>query len=212
MAAMHPSLHTTLGVNPIQLSGAFLGVNMRRLAWVRRRKAWTGHPSRGEPEEAFPSALIPAPPPSRGAVSLSLHGRGSSQLDGRLRRAMAGGLGLALALLALAPLRFQETRADQELRFKPAPRDRPVRLFTEAELARYNGQEVQYGEWSVAKGCPLAAKGWDSCKARQGLNHSRRRGAFPRLLFCSPQAFSRSLSSGSRTSLQGTKPSIRCCF
>ncbi|XP_066475357.1 neudesin isoform X2 [Tiliqua scincoides] len=61
---------------------------------------------------------------------------------------MAGGPGrsLAVALLALALLRAQE------LRFKPAPRDRPVRLFTEAELARYDGQEENQPIYLAVKG------------------------------------------------------------
>ncbi|KAL8185373.1 UNVERIFIED_CONTAM: hypothetical protein K2H54_048340 [Gekko kuhli] len=48
-----------------------------------------------------------------------------------------------LAVLALVLLMSsQKARTEQELRFKPVPRQKPVRLFTETELARYNGQET----------------------------------------------------------------------
>ncbi|XP_053166125.1 neudesin isoform X1 [Hemicordylus capensis] len=67
--------------------------------------------------------------------------------------AMADRSGLALALLALAWLGSQEARSEQELRFQqPVPRKRPVRLFTESELARYNGQEENQPIYLAVKG------------------------------------------------------------
>nr|XP_056709567.1 neudesin [Euleptes europaea] len=65
---------------------------------------------------------------------------------------MADGFRLALAVVALALLASRETRADPELRFKPAPRQRPVRLFTEPELARYDGQEEGLPIYIAIKG------------------------------------------------------------
>lgn len=56
---------------------------------------------------------------------------------------MADCFGRALAVLALVLLGSPEARPEQELRYKPVPRQRPVRLFTESELARYAGQEVR---------------------------------------------------------------------
>lgn len=92
---------------------------------------------------------------------------------------MAGGGALRLALLAGLLLGCQGARAaaEQELRFKPAPRDRPVRLFTEAELARYDGQEV--GE-RAGQECPLAGRirRWKLVARLMGvaLTLDRRRG------------------------------------
>ncbi|KAG8123245.1 hypothetical protein E2320_018657 [Naja naja] len=54
---------------------------------------------------------------------------------------MAQGLRLALTLLALTLAGPQEARSEQELHFKPPPSQRPVRLFTEDELARYDGRK-----------------------------------------------------------------------
>uniref|UniRef100_A0A6J0TP54 Neudesin isoform X2 n=1 Tax=Pogona vitticeps TaxID=103695 RepID=A0A6J0TP54_9SAUR len=66
---------------------------------------------------------------------------------------MAEGFGVGLALLTWILLGCQEeARAEQELRFKPAPRDRPVRLFTEAELARYDGREEDQPIYLAVKG------------------------------------------------------------
>ncbi|XP_054857008.1 neudesin [Eublepharis macularius] len=65
---------------------------------------------------------------------------------------MADGFRLALAVLGLALLGSQEARTERELRFKPAPQERPVRLFTESELARYNGQEEDQPIYLAVKG------------------------------------------------------------
>lgn len=53
---------------------------------------------------------------------------------------MAGGA----ARLLLAALLVVPVAAQRELRFKP-PAEAPVRLFTEPELARYDGQQVGAG-------------------------------------------------------------------
>ncbi|XP_033000704.1 neudesin [Lacerta agilis] len=65
---------------------------------------------------------------------------------------MAGGFTAALVLLASALLGFREGRTEQELRFKPAPRQSPVRLFTESELARYGGQQEDQPIYIAVKG------------------------------------------------------------
>ncbi|XP_060115522.1 neudesin [Heteronotia binoei] len=65
---------------------------------------------------------------------------------------MAGSFSQALALLALLLLGCQEARLEQELRFKPVPRQKPVRLFTDTELARYNGQEEGQPIYIAIKG------------------------------------------------------------
>ncbi|XP_063159357.1 neudesin [Candoia aspera] len=65
---------------------------------------------------------------------------------------MAHGRRLALALLALALAGSQEARSEQELRFKPAPSQRPVRLFTEDELARYDGRKEDEPIYIAVKG------------------------------------------------------------
>ncbi|XP_053239206.1 neudesin [Podarcis raffonei] len=65
---------------------------------------------------------------------------------------MAGGFAAALVLLASALLGVREGRTEQELRFKPAPRQRPVRLFTESELARYGGQQEDQPIYIAVKG------------------------------------------------------------
>lgn len=85
---------------------------------------------------------------------------------------------LALALLALTLAGPQEARGEQELRFKPPPSQRPVRLFTEDELARYDGRKV--GQ-SFRKGCPLgvAGTGLLGSKARvEALSRGRGRRPF----------------------------------
>ncbi|XP_034967177.1 neudesin [Zootoca vivipara] len=65
---------------------------------------------------------------------------------------MAGGFAAALVVLASALLGFREGRTEQELRFKPAPRQRPVRLFTDSELARYGGQQEDQPIYIAVKG------------------------------------------------------------
>uniref|UniRef100_A0A8D0HH43 Neudesin neurotrophic factor n=1 Tax=Sphenodon punctatus TaxID=8508 RepID=A0A8D0HH43_SPHPU len=66
---------------------------------------------------------------------------------------MAGEHGRLLAL-ALASLLGLAAQAEQELRFKPAPSQaqRPVRLFPESELSRYNGQEEDQPIYIAVKG------------------------------------------------------------
>ncbi|XP_077194855.1 neudesin [Paroedura picta] len=78
--------------------------------------------------------------------------RSSTPLPAPSRPAMAGGVPGALVALALLLLCCPGGRAEQELRFKPPPRQRPVRLFTEAELARYNGQEEGQPIYIAVKG------------------------------------------------------------
>ncbi|KAJ7341099.1 hypothetical protein JRQ81_004830 [Phrynocephalus forsythii] len=70
----------------------------------------------------------------------------------RLGEARADCSALGLALLAWILLGCREAQAEQELRFKPAPRDRPVRLFTEPELARYDGREENQPIYLAVKG------------------------------------------------------------
>lgn len=88
---------------------------------------------------------------------------------------MAGGAagrpsGAAL-LMAVAVL----TAAERELRFKaPPPAEAPVRLFTEPELARYDGQQVGprrragaarlKGREAAGFGCPSRCTAW-SCRS-----------------------------------------------
>ncbi|XP_058021338.1 neudesin [Ahaetulla prasina] len=59
---------------------------------------------------------------------------------------------LALALLALTVAGPQEAPGEQELRFKPPPSQRPVRLFTEDELARYDGRQEDEPIYIAVKG------------------------------------------------------------
>ncbi|XP_048344712.1 neudesin isoform X2 [Sphaerodactylus townsendi] len=65
---------------------------------------------------------------------------------------MADGFRLPFAVVVLVLLGSQETRTEQELRFQPVPRQRPVRLFTELELARYDGQEEGQPIYIAVKG------------------------------------------------------------
>ncbi|KAL7987349.1 hypothetical protein Chor_006268 [Crotalus horridus] len=65
---------------------------------------------------------------------------------------MAQGRRLALALLALTLACSREARCEQELRFKPPPSQRPVRLFTEGELARYDGHKEDEPIYIAVKG------------------------------------------------------------
>uniref|UniRef100_A0A8D0DYM9 Neudesin neurotrophic factor n=1 Tax=Salvator merianae TaxID=96440 RepID=A0A8D0DYM9_SALMN len=65
---------------------------------------------------------------------------------------MADGFGLVFALVLLFSVLGGQD-AEKELHFKPLlPRDRPVRLFTESELARYNGQEENQPIYLAVKG------------------------------------------------------------
>ncbi|KAK9412039.1 neudesin [Crotalus adamanteus] len=66
--------------------------------------------------------------------------------------AMAQGRRLALALLALTLACSREAQCEQELRFKPPPSQRPVRLFTEGELARYDGHKEDEPIYIAVKG------------------------------------------------------------
>ncbi|KAH0622722.1 hypothetical protein JD844_025264 [Phrynosoma platyrhinos] len=59
----------------------------------------------------------------------------------------------ALALLLLPLLvASQAAQREPELRFGPAPRQRPVRLFTEAELGGYDGREEDQPIYIAVKG------------------------------------------------------------
>lgn len=57
---------------------------------------------------------------------------------------MAGGAARVLLAALLALLGVLPIVAQRELRFRP-PAEAPVRLFTEPELARYDGQQVGAG-------------------------------------------------------------------
>ncbi|XP_070590559.1 neudesin [Erythrolamprus reginae] len=65
---------------------------------------------------------------------------------------MAQGARLAFVLLALTLEGPREAPAEQELRFKPPPSHRPVRLFTEDELARYDGRQEDEPIYIAVKG------------------------------------------------------------
>lgn len=84
---------------------------------------------------------------------------------------MAGRPLQAALLTAVAVL----AAAERELRFKaPPPAETPVRLFTEPELARYDGQQVgprgREGGREGGRGCPAAGPRRDGrCAARRWL-------------------------------------------
>uniref|UniRef100_A0A8C4U495 Cytochrome b5 heme-binding domain-containing protein n=1 Tax=Falco tinnunculus TaxID=100819 RepID=A0A8C4U495_FALTI len=97
--------------------------------------------------------------------------------------------GAARVLLA-ALLGALPAAAERELRFRP-PAEAPVRLFTEPELARYDGQQVGPGGrlglagrflqpgWAAARGAPGAAA-FPAATLRLG-SPLRRRRAIPSL-------------------------------
>lgn len=119
--------------------------------------------------------LGPACLPSRGGTRFE--SRQASLGPSPQKLAVMGGAaasGLALALFA--GLFLARSEQHERLRFKPAQpgEPRPVRLFTEPELARYDGQEVgrrpggRVASARTGAGCPLAPAGSIRGFARKG--------------------------------------------
>lgn len=119
-----------------------------------------------------PRAISPAPSPPFPAA-----GPGAGQARGWLRPGGGGGggpgpgpgPGMAGRLLLVALLVALLAAAERELRFKPPPPppgEAPVRLFTEPELARYDGQQV--GEAGGAARGQGAAAGRGLCPGGSG--------------------------------------------
>ncbi|XP_048344810.1 neudesin isoform X3 [Sphaerodactylus townsendi] len=111
---------------------------------------------------AFPcKRSVPLPAPFPASLALALWESAAFHL------AMADGFRLPFAVVVLVLLGSQETRTEQELRFQPVPRQRPVRLFTELELARYDGQEEGQPIYIAVKGVVFDVTSGKACSLIQ---------------------------------------------